>query len=152
MSVVDYCDWLAKKNSEALSFIPRPKLEDYLVRSQILTEFENDELCGFLVFGNGFPYLRVYQACIQHDSRLRQHGLNLVKKLTDEAIKRKVFEIRLRCAQDLEANDFWKSAGFQLIGSVKGGNRRGRIINQWSMEINKDPQFTLFDSTLHTKG
>jgi hypothetical protein len=52
---VRYAAALAAKNSEALSFIPLPKLEEYDRRGQLLLEMENDEACGFLVYGAGFP-------------------------------------------------------------------------------------------------
>jgi len=143
---VRYCDDLAHKNSEALSFIPRPKLEQYADRGQILVEFEGGDPCGFLVFGNGWPTLRIYQACIQYDARRRENGFNLVRRVIEEADKRQCERISLWCANDLEANAFWREAGFTFTGQREGGRRRGRIHNHWEMRIALvEMQPTLFE-------
>jgi ribosomal protein S18 acetylase RimI-like enzyme len=129
---------LARKNSDALSFIPEPRLEEYERAGQILTSSENDEPCGFLVFGAGREVMRVYQACIQYDSRRRDHGLALVRRLVDIASRRGVQGISLWCANDLESNDFWRAAGFTFAGQREGGRTRGRLHNRWVMSIAPD--------------
>lgn len=133
--LVDYCDWLARKNSEALSFIPRPMLEHYAEVGQIVTERENGEMCGFLIFGNGWPTLRIYQACVQYDARHREHGVSLVKKLIAKAAEKNCEGISLKCASDLEANEFWKSLGFIQTATLRGGNRRLRNLNAWYLPL-----------------
>lgn len=130
-----YIDDLAHKNSEALSFIPLPKIEKYMAVGQVLIETENDEPCGYAIFGNGFPVLKVYQACIQYDARRLQHGMWIVKRLICEAQKRHCSAISLFCADDLDANRFWQSVGFMFAGQREGGKRRGRKHNQWVLPI-----------------
>jgi hypothetical protein len=130
-----YCDSLAKKNSEALSFIPRPMLERYADSGQILMAFENGEPCGFLIFGNGWPILRVYQACIQYDARRRASGRQLIHRLVNIADRRQCGAISLWCASDLDSNSFWRECGFSLTGTRQGGVRRGRIHNHWHLQI-----------------
>lgn len=83
---IQYVVSLMEKNYEAVGFIPRPRLSYYAERGQLLMETENQDLCGYLVFGAGFPKLRIYQACIQYDARRREHGLNLVKRLIQTAL------------------------------------------------------------------
>lgn len=133
--IVDYVSDLAKKNSEALSFIPFPKLKAYAERGQLLIETENEDPCGFLVWGWGFPVLKIYQACIQHDARLQEHGINLVYRLIEIATARNCVAISLWCADDLEANQFWKSAGFIFTGQREEGKRRGRKHNHWILPL-----------------
>src|SRR5690242_15372348 len=72
---------LMEKNYEAVGFIPLPRLEDYAQRGQILVQYENDEPCGYLAFGNGWPVLKVYQCCIQVDARRAAQATALVDKL-----------------------------------------------------------------------
>ena len=132
---VAYAVALAKRNSEALSFIPTPQLENYAAKGQLLIQTENDEPCGFLVYGAGFPVMRVYQSCIQFDARRRENGMALVARLVAVAERRQCQGISLWCAQDLEANAFWSAAGFQLIGRREGGLRRGRIHNHWLLPV-----------------
>jgi N-acetylglutamate synthase-like GNAT family acetyltransferase len=135
MSPLAYVDDLAHKNSEALSFIPRPMLEHYAAVGQIITAEENAEPCGFLVHGNGARWCKIYQACVQYDARRMEHGLDLVRRLVEKAHWQGFEAISLWCAADLDANHFWRSAGFQYAGSRDGGTRRGRQHNHWVLWI-----------------
>lgn len=137
---VRYAVDLAKKNSEALSFIPAPRLEQYHATGRLLLATENDEPCGFLVYGAGWPVLKVYQACIQYDARRRRAGLDLVQRLTEIAA-RSHRDISLWCADDLASNDFWQAAGFTLIGKREGGQRRGRMHNGWFLSVSAPSLF-----------
>lgn len=130
---VQYAVDLAKKNYAAVSFIPQPRLEEYQKRGQLLIATENDEACGFLVYGNGWPTLKIYQACVQYDARRRQAGLEMVERLKKIAIAEDR-DISLWCAQDLEANAFWEAAGFTLSATRKGGAYRGRVHNGWILQ------------------
>jgi GNAT superfamily N-acetyltransferase len=136
-----YVDALAKKNSEALSFIPRPRLEGYAAAGQILIAQENGEPAGFLIFGAGWPVCRVYQACIQYDARRRHLGLGLVERLADVAAGRGARELALWCATDIEANSFWRDAGFIPIRTRRGGLRRARSHQLWARSISASSLF-----------
>jgi L-amino acid N-acyltransferase YncA len=90
-------------------------------------------------------WCKVYQACIQYDARRREHGLSLVATLVRKATEAGFGAIALWCADDLESNDFWRSAGFRWAGMREGGKRRGRKHNRWVMPL----QPLLFDA--HSK-
>jgi hypothetical protein len=77
--------------------------------------------------------VRIPQACIQYDARRRKYGEALVSWLV--AALPGADEIRLRCAADLEANVFWRDMGFVCTATVKGGARRGRLINAWLLDL-----------------
>ena len=126
---------LQRKEFEAIGFIPWPRTEEYLRRRQILMAEENDELCGFLMFGAGWPTLKVYQACIQYDARRAEHGRALVARLIARAQQSGHHAISLWCANDLDANAFWRSCGFTFGGQRRGGARRGRLLNLWIMRV-----------------
>lgn len=136
---------LMAKNYEAVGFIPLPRLEDYAARGQILLQTENDDPCGYLAFGNGWPTLKVYQCCIQYDARRLDHATNLVSRLINIARARNCSAISLWCADDLEANAFWRAAGFTFAGQRDNGNRRGRLHNRWHLAIPDPAQASLFD-------
>lgn len=142
-TAVKYAVDLARKNSEAVSFIPTPRLEQYAESGQLMIEAENNDPCGFLVFGNTFPILKIYQACIQYDARRIHHGLNLLRRLIIYAEHYGFTAISLYCADDLEANRFWQAAGFQFAGQRLGGQRRGRMHNRWTMYLETPLQLTL---------
>ena len=131
LDLAKYAEHLARKEYEAVGFLPRPRLEAYEAAGQILAEEENGELCGVVVFGNGHPTLRIYQAIIQYDARRMEHGLNLVARVMDEATRRHCDTVSLWCADDLPANNFWQAAGFIRIGQREGGAKRGRKHNLW---------------------
>ena len=96
-----------------------------------MVEFENGHPCGYLIHGNGDPWMKIYQACIQYDARRREHGLELVKRLFYKACFLGRKGISLWCATDLDANEFWRDAGFHLVGTRAGGERRHRVHNLW---------------------
>lgn len=122
---------LARKNYYSLGFIPKPRMEEYAQRGQILLESENDETCGYLVFGNGKRVMTVYQAVIDFTARRREHGLKLVERLVKRAVARNLEGILLWCADDLEANEFWRAAGFHWVDQRELDTRRGRKHNRW---------------------
>lgn len=138
-----FIESLMRRNYEAVGFIPRPRVEEYVVRGQALVETENAEPCGYLLFGNGWPLLKVYQAVVAYDARRREHGLALVGRLIDVARRRGLQGVSLWCADDLEANDFWRSAGFHFAGQRHLANRRGRAHNRWVLLLDDQPTLGL---------
>jgi hypothetical protein len=114
-------------------------LEQYAERRQVMIATENDEPCGFLVHGNGWPQMRIYQACIQYDARRREHGMALVAQLAEKARLSGCHDLRLWCADDLDSNDFWRAAGFEFVRQRTGGQRRGRLHNLWVLRLVQPP-------------
>ena len=60
-NAVKYAADLMRKNYEAVGFLPIPRLLGYAKAGQLWLQYENDEPCGYLAFGNGWPVLKVYQ-------------------------------------------------------------------------------------------
>lgn len=129
--MIEYVLSLAKKHTDEIGFLPKATVEHYVRAGQVLLETENDEMCGFLIFGNGWPRLKIYQACVQLDAQRRAHGLAMVGKLIARASERGYEAVSLWCADDLPANEFWEAAGFQKLKSKPGGKRRNRKLNLW---------------------
>lgn len=129
--MLDYILGLARKHTDEIGFLPKATVEHYVRAGQVLLETENNEPCGFLIFGNGWPRLKIYQACIQYDAQRRAHGLALVGRVIALASERGCDAVSLWCADDLPANEFWRAAGFQMLRSKPGGRRRGRDLNLW---------------------
>lgn len=138
-----YAEYLARCDYEAVGFIPRPRLEMYEAAGQILVEKENDEPCGVVVFGNGWPTLRIYQAIVQYDARRRERGLHLVERTIAEAKRRGCELVSLWCADDLPSNEFWKAAGFTRLQQRAGGATRQRKHHLWILHVDS-PQMRLF--------
>jgi ribosomal protein S18 acetylase RimI-like enzyme len=136
---------LMEKNYEAVGFLPLPRLEEYAQRDQVLVQYENNEPCGYLAFGNGWPVLKVYQCCIQVDARRAAQATALVNRLIGIARERNCIAISLWCADDLESNGFWRALGFHFGGQREGGQKRGRKHNKWTLLISGTAQLFLFE-------
>ena len=122
---------LEKKHFEEIGFIPKPSLERYRDAEQLWVADENGDPCGFLVWGNGWPVLRVYQVCIQYDAKRRLHGAALIGRLLNKAEREGYDRISCWVADDIPANDFWEAMGFRKAGERQGGKKRGRKHNAW---------------------
>lgn len=133
-----------KKNRDALGFLPRQAIEVYTDHGQIIPATCNGQLVSYCVFFDGQPGtrpkrdpydLRIYQLCTDYDARRLQHATQLVNRLYDHATANRFRRIRLWCADDLPANDFWQTLGFVHHGTRKGGNKRDRIHNLWILQL-----------------
>jgi hypothetical protein len=120
-----------RSNRESVGGLPSPAIEERINRHTLLLGLLNDEPCGYLLYDYHDGKLRVPQACIQYDARRRKYGETLVAELF--RLHPATSEIKVRCAADLEANLFWRDMGFQCVGTLSGGSRRGRTINLWEM-------------------
>ena len=131
-----YAIKLHQLNSEWLGFIPGSRIKEYAEHDQIIAEYENGELCGYLIYGIGWPYLRVYQACVEEDIRFLGHGENLVSKANAVAEKNRCGAILLGCRKTNKSLLFWSALGFRTIGERPGGKRRGIPIAVMSKPVN----------------
>lgn len=143
-NLIAYVESLGRRYYEEIGFIPIGSLEKAERDGHLYAEYENGDMCGYLYFGGKYPQLKIYQACIQYDSRRREHGMNLIKKLIRYADMGGYESIALWCAADIEANLFWKAMGFVLSGSREGGKRRGRKHNLWMFWLPQPKQILLF--------
>jgi len=137
-----YAGNLHKKNSEYLGFIPQSRIDWYQDRGQIIPEYENNELCGYLIWGIGWPWMRIYQACVEYELRWLGHGRGLVDKALRIARKNKCAAITLGCRESNAAVTFWSMLGFVILGERVGGKRRGAKIIQFVLWV--DTQGKLF--------
>ena len=122
---------LQRANRESVGGLPAPALQERIDRGAAFIGLVNDDPVSYLLCDKRGDVLRVPQACVQYDARRREYGEQLVNSAL--GYYSPFGEVRLRCAADLEANLFWRSLGFQCVGVVRGGSRRGRLINCWQM-------------------
>ena len=115
---------LHRKNSEQLGFIPCSRIAQYEEAAQIIPEYENGELCGYLIWGIGWPWFRIYQACVAHELRWLSHGRSLVRRAIEIAAGNHCKGITLRCRETNAAVGFWNALGFELLWRLPGGVRR----------------------------
>lgn len=126
---------LAKKFSNQLGFIPDAALDWYLDAGRVTLALENDDAAGYLL---GRDHLHwncsirpITQAAIHFDAQRRRHGLALVSLTEAAAIEAGQVALQANCREGLDANDFWKAAGFTEICRLDPGNARNKQIICW---------------------
>lgn len=127
---LQYVIHLQKKFTNELGFLPYDALREYLLRKQIKIGEENSDPAGYLLFRPISTQQKfvatIVQAAVQMDSRRRHLGLNLVQSLVEEAAANGSRILQCWCAADIEAREFWKSAGFIEVARKDPANTRGR--------------------------
>jgi len=137
-----YIDALQKKNAESLSFYPRQTFEREKENGRLFLGLLNGEPCGYLYVGASGGDMKCHQVCIQYDARRRLYGAGIVQVMENHAWRGLCSSITLRCGFDLDANEFWREMGYQVIAHQEGGVRRMRTINIWRKLVDK----TLFQT------
>lgn len=134
--LINYIDYLQKKNAEALSFYPKCVFEREAEKGRLFLGLLNNQPCGYIYVGAKGEDVKCHQVCIQYDARRKLYGALLVMAMEEYA--QNSISITLRCGFDLDANMFWKELGYHCINIVMGGVRRNRKINIWRKYIDKD--------------
>jgi len=159
-SLIKYIDQLQKKNAEALSFYPKATFEREAQKGRLFLGLLNGEPCGYLYVGAVGGDMKCHQVCIEYDARRRLYGAAIVSVMEQYAWDNLSCSITLRCGFDLEANDFWRTMGYQVIAHHDGGVRRMRTINVWRklvsptlfQTIAKEPARGVADASLWRKN
>ena len=138
MDVIESIRKLMKENPKALGFIPITGIKIAYAKNRIITYIDDNELKGYLYFGplNKDNHIKIYQLCIKEDSKRKGIGKKLFNGLLEKFSQYRVTGIRVRCADDLKANYFWRSHGFELIDTVLSKNKE-RYINIYFYKIKK---------------
>lgn len=137
---------LARRYTPALGFLPRPRLEQYARQGRLWLATEAGDPCGYLVLGNGWPVLNLYQVCIQEDAQRRTHGSALLARALRYAQAQGYAALGCWCAEDLEANQFWHANGFQRAGMRRRPNRRQRAHVRWVRAVPVPLQTRLWEA------
>ncbi len=133
MNDFEFIVGLMRDNYEAVGFLPRIAVSNYLTeRSHVLIPNK-----GYLLYENPKPYqiLRIAQSCVDYDLRQRGYGQQMIAQVIADAEAHYVSAIRLRCAENLDANNFWAAMGFEKIRILSPDNQRHRRINVWQKTI-----------------
>ena len=132
MDDATYIIELMKTEREALGFIPSTSIRSYWMKHgyYVLQVDLHGRRRGYILHGPPRPgrQLKIYQACIDYDYRLRGFGYSAVRTVQQRAIHAGATAITLRCAADLNANEFWMQCGFTPIRTEPGGTKRKRLI------------------------
>jgi hypothetical protein len=136
--MIDYIDSLQRKNAECLAFYPRQVFERECENGRLFLSLLNNQPCGYIYVGAHGQDVKCHQVCIQYDARRKLYGAHLVGAVENYALEGQAASITLRCGFDLDANNFWKALGYNVIAIFDGGVRRMRKINVWRKQISPE--------------
>ena len=121
-----------------LGFIPAPKVRDYYVVNgwYVLQTDRRGRQMGYILHGHPRPgyILTIPQAIIDIDHRNRGFGELALLQVINRAKQANCRAIKLRCAADLEANDFWRQ-WFHIVNTELPGNKRQRAIHTYMIDL-----------------
>lgn len=139
MHALEFITGLMAQNSDALSFIPDTTLVNrYLANGHyVIQEDRRGKSMGYILHGvpKAGQVLAISQAVIDYDYRQRGHGLLAVRSIIDRAQTNNCRALRCRCAEDLEATQFWEAAGFRHTATQYPDNRRERAIHIYMYDL-----------------
>ena len=128
---------LAKKETNTIGFIPADRYEVILETPSRCVEtiymyHENGEPVGFCYAShNQQGIMRVHQVCVQDDARRETRATELVM---GSVLPRDMY-VSLKCAEDLDANQFWTSIGFERVKTLAPDNTRKRKIHVYDKQL-----------------
>lgn len=130
---------LMRENSGALGFIPSTTVEtQYLAKGRyVIQRDQRGRKTGYVLHGAPTPggLLTIAQAVIEYDFRESGHGRAAVEEVIARAVATNCRAIKLRCAEDLEANHFWAAMGFKRVNTLHPNNTRQRAIHVYIMDL-----------------
>lgn len=120
---------LQKAHAAALGFLPRAALKEKIRKGQVLVARRAGARYGFLHHGSlARPEVRVFQIAVTADARGKGVGRALVDNLLRRAAGAGAGGVSLRCLSFLDANRFWRAAGFKLHATEPGAKG---TLNVW---------------------
>jgi GNAT superfamily N-acetyltransferase len=135
---LDFIIGLMRQNYEALGFIPQTTIEQrYIAQGQFVIQSLFGKPVGYILHGKPVVggILTIPQAVIDFDFRDRGYGMDAVQAVIDRAKQKNCRAVKVRVAADLNANTFWKSAGFELVNVKQPDNQRKRAINVYILDL-----------------
>ena len=159
---LDYIVSLAKKEGQAVGFIPKIAYEAAITgkktqknrwsdvcNDRIFLVKENDDPVGFVLMSYG-RIAKVGQIAIQEDARLIERGKGLLTAAMDVGIDKGILEFGCGCADDLESNKFWHAMGWQKVSQRKGRRHSNTWRDATSRTVNiyRKQVDSLFDVAL----
>ena len=122
---------LADAGRHELSFFPFSVYET-AAKSGCLYVAASDKsdatFCGYVLFGDKFPYAKIFQVSVVPTYRGAGIGKMLVDAVVNTMEQKGYMSVSARVANDLEANDFWQQLQFLTVIQKPGGVSRKRLI------------------------
>lgn len=122
--IVDRICQLMKIETEKVGFIPRPRVRQHIERELYRLQIDQNEIVGYMIHGPARDVVAVHQAVVDLSCRRLGFAQAMAADLEQWARSRAANALRLVCRDDLEAQQFWRAAGYQAIGWEPAGVKR----------------------------
>jgi len=150
---VDEVQAAADSNKDALGFLPEKVYKEAAEQAKLLVAVARNnqswKYAGHLLHGGIFPQAKVFQLFTLSNFRREGIGRALVEALVRRSENLQFMSVVARVADDLVANQFWKSLSFEVVRRVPGGRTTGRHINVRLRELNTPRLFSLMAPQSH---
>ena len=124
---IQFCVSLAKQESRAVGFIPKPRIAEQIGKGRILVLKRGNVRVGYLYYSvnRNRTTIKILQIVVRPDMRRKGCGKRLVDAVKESAPGATL--ITLRCSEDLDARHFWESVGFSRGAAHCSTNFRKRV-------------------------
>jgi hypothetical protein len=128
----EYIRRIMKAHPRELGFIPIDP--DHPPTGLKWIHNRHGETVGFLIHGPARPgaYTRIYELVVEAPWRRERRGTDTFDQLRAVAIENETPWITLRCADDLEAVEFWKFVGAFPLCTRPGGRTTKRTLIEFA--------------------
>lgn len=131
---------LQKQFANALGFLPRQAIEEYIARGRILITQDNDQHAGYVLSPRRLrcsPHVTpIVQTAIHFDAQRRHLGRHLIEHVAHAAQADGQSMLQAWCRRGLDANAFWQSLGFTAVGVRRPKTSRGEPLILWRLPLN----------------
>jgi GNAT superfamily N-acetyltransferase len=136
-----FVDSLQRKFGDSLGFLPTAALEANLTAGNVVKCNENGDAAGYLLVRPVLawqPFMAsIVQAAVCMDAQRRHHGLAQLLLIESEARARGQVALQANCAVGVEANEFWRAAGFKPIVHMTPDTKSKRHIICWRKPLTR---------------
>jgi ribosomal protein S18 acetylase RimI-like enzyme len=130
---IDAIKQIADAHRHELGFLRRPALLEAIERQELLVAQDSSGIVGFVEYRHRRDQQTTLYNLVVRPDHLRQGiGRALTLAMETEAQHRAKSWILLKCPEDLPANEFYASIGYEKIGVGAGKLRR---LNIWRKNL-----------------
>lgn len=134
--------------SRHVGHLPHQAVESYADMGRLRYGSVNGEPVGLILAHQlrSHPEVTaVMQAAVQTSDRLRTFALQMVRHIEQDALARGSRVVRCWVREGIEANDFWRAAGYTVVGRRPPGARRREVLcyaRHLTLDMSADPLAT----------
>lgn len=132
-SDLDEIKKIADSHKKELGFIMRPALARSIAQEELIVAVNGVGIIGFIQYHHRRDeQTTLHNIVVVPSLRKKGIGQRLIQGLEAEAIAMDQNFILLKCPEDLDANEFYKSIGYKEVRKEAGKMRR---LNIWTKDL-----------------